>query len=497
MNVGFEKPVKYGQKHNVIDALGVSNLLVKTADAPDSYTELLLHGLGSNGSTDFYDSSDNMNSPTNGGTSISTLLSPWAWSSLYFSGSASLKYSQAIQYIPSSTAFTIDFGVRFTLLPGSGNYAGICGSRGGSSDLWGIFIYNTGSGYECHLSFKGSGGSEEIKFTLDSLSDGTDYHFAVVKDSTSYYCFVGGVQQDTTKTSSNYPTTDDDFYIGRVRNYSDTYVYLTGYLWEFRYSNGVARYTADFTPRDCMYSSGYASLCIDITADAISLVNKEGKAVHFGQVSTELNLSKSGIGGLDTGKVDYTASGNVTTFYYIWLVSNGIDLQAVASLSYTDPTLSGWDYRRLISIACVNSYGIIPFWQMNEDYWYLSYLAAKYEGGEWTASTSWQSTDLRLYVPPGGLVKIIRMVYYDSIDADTGGTAVTYIGIYDHMGLNYYTQHWLYHRYYTSSGDYILQSNMSEDHIQYDQTYPYIQHKMSTTSGSHFYGYFCGFRFPI
>lgn len=74
---------------------------------------------------------------------------------------------------------------------------------------------------------------------------------------------------------------------------------------------------------------------IDITASQAVLVNSSGKAISHSSISLTCDLGTTGANALDTGTI---AS---STWYYIWLISNGTTVACVGSTSSTAPTLPG------------------------------------------------------------------------------------------------------------------------------------------------------------
>jgi len=69
-----------------------------------------------------------------------------------------------------------------------------------------------------------------------------------------------------------------------------------------------------------------------ITANSVLLEDSMGDDLRINTVNLDLNLTLSGLGGLDTG------SSTANTWYYIWLVSDGTTINAVFSLSDSNPT---------------------------------------------------------------------------------------------------------------------------------------------------------------
>jgi hypothetical protein len=87
-----------------------------------------------------------------------------------------------------------------------------------------------------------------------------------------------------------------------------------------------------------------------ITADAVILQNASGDDFQSNAVNVSLDITTTGLGGLDTG------SATADTWYYVWLLSNGTSTDGVFSLSSTAPTLpSGYTFKALLGTVRTNS----------------------------------------------------------------------------------------------------------------------------------------------
>lgn len=79
------------------------------------------------------------------------------------------------------------------------------------------------------------------------------------------------------------------------------------------------------------------SALIAITADAVVLENSSNLSpVIARSVNISLDTSTVGLNGLDTGTLA------ASTWYYNWIISDGINVRAVASLSATAPNVSAF-----------------------------------------------------------------------------------------------------------------------------------------------------------
>jgi hypothetical protein len=79
---------------------------------------------------------------------------------------------------------------------------------------------------------------------------------------------------------------------------------------------------------------------VNITADAVVLEKTDFSPIIARSVNRTINTAANGVDGLDTGAIA------ASTWYYIWIISDGINVRALASLSRTAPTMpSGYTYK--------------------------------------------------------------------------------------------------------------------------------------------------------
>ena len=79
---------------------------------------------------------------------------------------------------------------------------------------------------------------------------------------------------------------------------------------------------------------------VDVAADQVVMLNTSGVSISALSVSVTINATVNGANGLDTGALA------TSTWYNIWLISNGTVTAALASLSATAPTMpSGYTYK--------------------------------------------------------------------------------------------------------------------------------------------------------
>ena len=171
-----------------------------------------------------------------GNAQISTSVVKYGTGSLAFDGTGDWL---TVPYGPTQNfgtgAFTIEMWAYLNSL--SASYyvpAGTWGS--GTSDEWLIQIQNNGN-----IRFLTTSGST---FYSASITTATWYHIAVVRNGSTVTIYVNGTSVGSYTCTNSLGSTAKTLYIGTQAGTWD----WNGYIDDFRITNGVARYTANFTP---------------------------------------------------------------------------------------------------------------------------------------------------------------------------------------------------------------------------------------------------------
>ena len=140
------------------------------------------------------------------------------------------------------------------------------GSQDWTLDFW-IYKTNTGSAQICDSS-SSSGlsviiNSSSIQISCAqvavavtfsySLPLNSWHHMAIVRSGNTFYLFVDGVKQSTQINSSSFGNSFTHLFCQSVWSQADPRLY--GYVDEFRFSLGIARWTEDFTLPTVPYNS--------------------------------------------------------------------------------------------------------------------------------------------------------------------------------------------------------------------------------------------------
>jgi hypothetical protein len=210
---------------------------------------LLLHGNGTNGSTTITDSSPTPKTVTAvGNAQISTAQSKFGGASLAFDGGVDALsvagLSDLSQFTMSGVVATYECWLYLNSLPGVRYF--LFGSFGTEESGWTVDVNSSGNIF---IS-RNTGGST---LTLSSAFTASSWqHLAVVSNGTTIVVYRNGISVGSVAASDNLAglgaigAVTQDFRIGarQVANLLP----LNGYIDDLRITNGVARYTANFTP---------------------------------------------------------------------------------------------------------------------------------------------------------------------------------------------------------------------------------------------------------
>lgn len=136
----------------------------------------------------------------------------------------------------SEDKFTLEFFFKKTDASGNACMVGVSGNPGGR---WAFFC-KSGTNFSLAIY----NGASFIDDRSKTFSMDTWYHYAYVKDGTSNKLFVDGTLiSSATRATSGY--LNSNIFIGQNSVNADSF---TGYIDEFRITNGIARYSSDFVP---------------------------------------------------------------------------------------------------------------------------------------------------------------------------------------------------------------------------------------------------------
>tara|TARA_B100001964_G_C14192392_1_gene581705 strand:+ start:39 stop:1661 length:1623 start_codon:yes stop_codon:yes gene_type:complete len=217
----------------------------------------------------------------------------------------------------SSGSWTIDGWFRFDdvtttqkcLIAGSSDfYFGILYSYGGSNKI----DVMLGNGTSWNIT----GNPPSPTGTKTSWSNNTWYHVALVFDGSTYKTYIDGVLDNTFTSSANIGSITSA-YLGVWGNNTHFYAWK-GYMDEWRVSQGVARWTSNFTPP----VGAYGSTVANATGTAISTANTALTAPTTGDICMLIE-NCAGTATLNTDLKAYVSRNGGTGWDQATLVDKG------------------------------------------------------------------------------------------------------------------------------------------------------------------------------
>ena len=209
---------------------------------------LLITGDGTNGSTTFTDLSNTHNTITNTGpVTVSTSIKKYGTGSMNFNGSSYLNTPTSSTFNLGTNNFTIECWLYFPSL--GSNKTILALNNGLAGNNFTLFMPSPGS-LTYYLSSTGTSYNIASGVSVGSVTAGVWYYFALVRSGTTFIPFLGTTGTTTTGTTSTSSSaiygTSNPVYIGASTYAFPSYTF-TGYMDDLRITNGVARYTSNFT----------------------------------------------------------------------------------------------------------------------------------------------------------------------------------------------------------------------------------------------------------
>lgn len=219
----------------------------------DSYTKALLHMDGSDGSTTFTDESGKTWT-ANGNAQIDTAQSKFGGASGLFDGSGDyIDTPDHADFNVGSDNFTIDCWFKKAANNVTYCLFGQCDSAATDTTVSFVLKANQdGAGNHPYCAVYTGSTVKDITSSV-AVTDGGWHHIAMVRNGNTMTLYLDGTSVGTVditgvtvNNSANKPT------IGRVGELSAQF--YNGWIDEFRFSKGIARWTANFTPPTSAYA---------------------------------------------------------------------------------------------------------------------------------------------------------------------------------------------------------------------------------------------------
>lgn len=227
-------------------------VVMGAAGGVDSFTKLMLHLNGADGSTTFTDSSSLVHSVTrNGNPEIDTTQSRFGGASCLFVGGGTNRNRLIVPHHADLAFGASDFTIDFWLRPTN--------TSAGNRTLWyktvganNFAINQSGTNIVLYASSNGTSFNlANNRVVASGLAANTWFHFAMARDGSNWRSFSNGTLTDTLSSSATIADSSGDAAIG---GHSGASLDFLGHLDEIRVSKGVARWKANFTPPNSPYS---------------------------------------------------------------------------------------------------------------------------------------------------------------------------------------------------------------------------------------------------
>lgn len=222
----------------------------------DAFTELLLHFDGSNGSTAFLDEIGHSFTAV-GNAQLSTAQAKFGVSSALFDGTGDAIVMPYDTMFATGTAdFTFDLWFYCTAASGTTRYLLSQDVGGGAAGIsFRAYRDSATNKLVTQICIGTTSYTVSSLANYDSTTNTGWHHLAFVRNGSSMLQFIDGVLQGTTTIGTGAVNNIfQGFTVGADDPTGATGSWL-GYIDEFRFSSGTARWTANFTPPSIPYSN--------------------------------------------------------------------------------------------------------------------------------------------------------------------------------------------------------------------------------------------------
>lgn len=340
------------------DANNVATIHSQSGTA-DSYTKLLLHMDGTEGSTTFTDSSPTTKTVTAGGDAhITTSGSVFGTGCGIFDGTGDiLTVTDHDDFFTDTNNFTIDTRVYFNASVADGSHV-ICGQYEDANNLWYWRVNTTTSAgvITATFVFYAKIASSVVAHYLwsDTLSVSTWYHVEVCRTTTTMRFFRNGIQKAKTETVAVGATSLKNFAADFVIGGQNSTFYWHGKLDELRFSNGTARHSSDFIIPSTAYAGagafcylaairpldGFKIYVKTANGSASVMTVQEWTGTDWSSLSVTDNTSSGGVSLAQTGTVTFSSTESTSKIKVIkgtaayWYKINWSTLDSTTQIYY-------------------------------------------------------------------------------------------------------------------------------------------------------------------
>ena len=248
----------------LLAVIALALALAGTAQAQcDSYTKLMLHGDGPNASTNIVDSAFSNTISVIGNAQLLTNAYKFGGASISCDGSGDyLIVSNNANYKIGTNDFTVDAWIKLTSDTGYRSFFYFGDGANATSYVISLRLNDTK-----HLQAQAYFGGTNALSIIDAgtiTNNEAWAHVAFVRSTTNFFLFKNGSLVGQTNTAGVATVNDSTQPIifgclwVRGQPYAELYSWWNGYIDEARFSVGVARWTAAFTPPTSAYCAEVA-----------------------------------------------------------------------------------------------------------------------------------------------------------------------------------------------------------------------------------------------
>jgi hypothetical protein len=320
----------FGFGNVIIDELRIAKILAYTSNftpptkpfkATTHIDSLLLHFEGPEGSTDFIDSANGLQSVALGSTAITTFKSKFGTSSVLFNGDYDRIYFDDNELFDLEDGdYTIECFVYLNDWSGSGDLKARIWAFENFESSWFLMVSNDGSGVLTvgtpipTIPTSGFATRDVITSPVGTVSLNKWFHIALVKEKNIRTLYVEGKPVGPS-TERCHPLVDDLNPVKRCRlsiggsvNRWSSGPNLNGYVDEFRITKGISRYKNRFMPPISEYKIVDSSINeIVIKSKNVRITKTDSKfgsySAYFTGKNSNLSLESNK---LALGKDDFT-----------------------------------------------------------------------------------------------------------------------------------------------------------------------------------------------
>lgn len=340
------------------DANNIATIHSQTGLA-DTYTKLLLHMNGTEGSTTFTDSSPSTQTVTAGADAHITTTSPvFGTGCGIFDGTGDiLTVTDSDDFFTDTSNFTIDTRIYFNASVANGLHI-ICGQYDDANNYWywGVTTSTTAGVITATFAFYAKIASSVVaNYTwADTLAVSTWYHIEVCRTTTTMRFFRNGTQKTKTETVAIGATSMINFGANFVIGGQNGASYWHGKMDEFRFSNGTARHSSTFIVPSTAYSGagafcylgsirpldGFKIYVKTANSSASVMTVQEWNGTDWNTLTVTDNTSSSGKSLAATGTVTFTSTASTAKIKVIkgtaayWYKINWSALAATTQIYY-------------------------------------------------------------------------------------------------------------------------------------------------------------------